>query len=435
MSMKYSIQLFGLIGLIVISSCNYGPKRSKTIPVIDIEANVDNMQKIYLSQFSDKILYIPMESKVDHLLMWNTHLYADFSENYIIDSDGQICLLYDKNGHFIKQIGSQGRGPGEYTGIKYVKLLGNKILVYDYISDDLIEYRIDGSFEKRYRSGLTGNNKYRLMKCFFLDDSLILGNIENFTGRDEFKAMIINKSGSIKKFYKNYIYFTLEPGMPYAQSPGEASYYRFRDKVFFKEYLNDTLFQLDANYNMTPYIIFRFGKHKMPLSDRGKPWSKIDFGSYISLGKIFETNNYLFLVCGSKKYFPVKRLTPEIIRLPGLDDYIQWYNSGGVIGVYDKNSKKLVFSAPSITDNHLSGTGLYNDIDGGPKFQLHGMLNDSTMVMKIRFDYLVEYIESDEFNKNMPKYPDKKRKLHELVNSLQMSGFDNPVYMFVTFKK
>jgi hypothetical protein len=143
----------------------------------------------------------------------------------------------------------------------------------------------------------------------------------------------------------------------------------------------------------------------------------------------------LFLVCGSEKYFPVKRLTPEIIRLPGLDDYTQWYNSGGVIGVYDKNSKKLVFSVPSITDNHLSGTGLYNDIDGGPKFQLHGMVNDSTMVMKIRFDYLVEHIESDEFNKSMPKYPDKKKKLHELVDSLQMSGFDNPVYMFVTFKK
>ena len=43
-----------------------------------------------------------------------------------------------------------------------------------------------------------------------------------------------------------------------------------------------------------------------------------------------------------------------------------------------------------------------------------------------------EHITSDDFKNNIPKYPEKKRQLEELANSL--SEFDNPVLMFVTFK-
>jgi hypothetical protein len=434
-TMKYSVQLFGLIGLFAISSCNYDQKRVKSIPVIDIAGNLTNMEEIYLSQFSDNIRYVPLQSNKDYPLGWNTNLYADFSENYIVDSDGRTCLLYYSDGNFIKQIGSQGRGPGEYTGIKYVKLMNNKILIYEYSTDDLIEYKIDGSFVKRFNSGLTGNKKYRMMEATFLNDSLIFGNIENFTGKDEYKALIIDNQGNIIKYFKNYIFFKLEPGLPYAKSPGSAIYYRFDNKTFFKEFLNDTLFQLDDKYRLMPSYVFNLGKYKEPLSARGKSWSKLDLTSYMGLGNICETQNFLILVCNLNKYFPVKRLTPEIIRLPGLKDYTQWYNTTAAIGIYDKRTGKLVISKPSSTDNHLSTSGLYNDIDAGPRFMPEEIIQDSTIVMKIRFDYLIEHIESADFKNNVPKHPDRKKKLEMFVDSLKKVDFDNPVYMFVTFKK
>jgi hypothetical protein len=433
--MKYSVQLFGLICFFAISSCSYGQKRVKSVPVIDIAGNFANMEEIYLSRFSDNIRYVPLQSNMDHPLRWNTNLYADFSENYIVDSDGRTCLLYNNDGHFIKQIGSQGRGPGEYTGIRYVKLMNNKILIYEYSTDDLIEYKIDGSFVKRYNSGLTGNKKYRMLEATFLNDSLIFGNIENFTGKDEFKALIIDYQGNIIKYYKNYIFFKLDPGLSHAQSPGDAIYYSFGNKTFFKEFLNDTLFQLDDKFKLTPSYVFNFGKYKESLSDRGKRWTDIDLDSYFCLYQINQTENFLILDCGLNKYFPAKRLTPEIIRLPGMKDYTQWYNTRSVTGIYDEKTGKLVFAQPSTTDNHLSASGIYNDIDAGPRFVSNGMVNDSTMVMKIRFDYLIEHIKSADFKKNMPKYPDRKKKLEMFVDSLKKAEFDNPVYMFVTFNK
>jgi len=46
---------------------------------------------------------------------------------------------------------------------------------------------------------------------------------------------------------------------------------------------------------------------------------------------------------------------------------------------------------------------------------------------------LKDHIASDDFKNNTPKHPEKKSQLEELANSL--SEFDNPVLMFVTFKK
>jgi hypothetical protein len=57
------------------------------------------------------------------------------------------------------------------------------------------------------------------------------------------------------------------------------------------------------------------------------------------------------------------------------------------------------------------------------------------MVMNIRFEYLIEHIESNDFIDYIPKYPDRKEKLRNLVDSLKLTGFDNPVLMFVTFNQ
>jgi hypothetical protein len=40
------------------------------------------------------------------------------------------------------------------------------------------------------------------------------------------------------------------------------------------------------------------------------------------------------------------------------------------------------------------------------------------MVMKIRFDYLIEHIDGDEFKNDTPKYPEKKKKLETFDDSL-----------------
>jgi hypothetical protein len=411
-------------------------QREKTIdlPLIDISSNIYTMEKISLSQFNCNIHYIPLEANSNSLLLWTYMNLVDFSDKYILYSDGKLCMLYDNEGHFIRQIGSRGRGPGEYTGINSVILKNSRILVHDFYTDDIIEYKLDGTFQNRFKSGFTANGKQRLEDVIMLNDSMIFGNVENRTGKEENKALIITTSGDIKHYYKNYIIFTLESGVNHAKAPGKAIYYKYKNKIFFKEFLNDTLFILNTKYTLDPVFAFNLGKYTETLSDRGKSWSQIDLSSFINIDKIFPTENYLILVCNFNKYFPAKRLTPEKLTLPGMEDYTQWYNSKKVLGVYDQRSGNLIFSEPTSTDNHLFTTGFYNDIDAGPRFMPDMLVNDSTMVMKIRPDHFMEHIESNDFKTTNPLIPGRKEGLKYFADSLKKAGFDNPVLMFVTFK-
>jgi len=76
---------------------------------------------------------------------------------------------------------------------------------------------------------------------------------------------------------------------------------------------------------------------------------------------------------------------------------------------------------------------MVNDIDGGftfwPDFQPYGnMLIKSIDAYKIK-----NYVSSEEFKNSKPKYPEKKKELEQLANSLDYE--DNPVLMIVRLKR
>lgn len=56
-------------------------------------------------------------------------------------------------------------------------------------------------------------------------------------------------------------------------------------------------------------------------------------------------------------------------------------NTSLVLGIFDINLKDLEFVCPTSTDNPLFTTGLYNDIDAGPRFLPHKQINDSTILL------------------------------------------------------
>jgi mRNA-degrading endonuclease HigB of HigAB toxin-antitoxin module len=426
--------IHGLLSiLIIIASCSKGD--IDLIPVVNIGSNIHNLAQLELSEFASNIRYVPLEPVVERPIGWTWSDINDFSKEYIVESDGKTCLLYDNSGRFIRQIGEEGRGPGEYRLIISVFLINEKIYVRDFF--DLIEYNIDGTFIKRYKNGFSADGKYRFEESIMINDTMVFGNVENRTGNEEFVAFVINKNGDKVHSYENYTSFKLEPGVGHVKAPGKATIYRFGHEVSFKEFYSDTLFQLDELYRLRAAYVFDLGKNKEPFSKIGMRWDQKDLSSYLYLNYVYQTKDFLILNCNFNKLYTAKRLSPELIRTPSGKDYTQWYNYNGqqVLGIYYKRTGKLIFSKPTSTNNQLFTSGLYNDIDAGPRFFPDKMVNDSTMVMKIKFDHLVEHVRSEDFKKNYPKYPESKKRLELLVDSLLKAEFDNPVLMFVTFKR
>lgn len=222
--MRYTYLISCLcIVISLFAFCDGNNEKSSSITSIDIEANINNMELINLSRFTDNIQYLKLENIEDLPLIGLNHI--SFSGNLILVDNGNICLLYDTTGHFISKIGSQGKGPGEYPAIINMNL-GKQKEIYISVLYDLLEYNINGSFLKKYPKSLLINNEYWLQTWYPINDSLLFGHIPNSTGKIEYKALIVDKNGNIKQAFKNYILFDREREVA-SGAEGFANFYHF----------------------------------------------------------------------------------------------------------------------------------------------------------------------------------------------------------------
>jgi hypothetical protein len=423
--MLINLKVISIFSLLLFPSCNNRQKNDNSFISVNVKDNIKNQQQINLSQFTDNIQYVPLETKENLPFSWITNI--DFSENMILVTNMRLCLLYDYEGHFISKIGAQGRGPGEYAYVSNIGLISPKMICVQDLYD-LIEYRLDGLFEKKYLKTFLTNTIYPIGSFRIIDDSLYFGHVSNSTGKAENKAIIVDKHGDIKHVYMNYIIFNRECEVA-SSFEDYAHIYQFKNSIFYKEFYNDTLFSLTNQYELVPKYVFNLGKYKEPISARALLEQGPSMSRFIYLWNVFQTEEYLLLNFQFGDNFPARRLTPRTI----MGRITTIFNTTNVLGIYNKKTKKLTFCKPTNTDNPLFTSGLFNDIDGGPRFFPTNQVNDSTMVMWVKAEELKAHVASDDFKNSIPKYPEKKKQLEDLAS--RTTVFDNPVLMFVTFKK
>jgi len=388
------------------------------------------MKELYLSSYADEIRYIPLETK-EGIFLDNIRDF-DISNGLIVTTDLSSVAVFDSDGHFIRKFGTKGRGPEEYQFIQNLSFAKDNKIYFKSLYD-LLEFNVDGSFIKKYKNTFLIKDNYYLASWYIIDDSLFFCHVPNSTGNMEYKAMIMDKNSNIKHTYKNFILFHREHKVA-STLEDHAMFPQFQNKFFYKDVYNDTLFQLTDDYQLIPKYSFNLGKFKEPLSERTKFPPK--WNQYIYLNGIFLTKDYLLIDCSYNYHFPAKRITQKkppafITDAQFIKDY-GWYNTRSMLGIYDKSSGNLIFSKPTSTDNPLYTSGLYNDLDAGPRFLPIKMINDSTMVMFVKAKDLKDHVESEDFKNNNAKYPDRKKQLENLAN--QLTIMDNPVLMMVIFK-
>jgi hypothetical protein len=426
--MKILSKILLVSNLCIVISCTNNTDQSESVNTVDIEKNINNMQVVNLSKIAYDIKYIKLKDAND--LQLSSISSFDFSSSYILVSDRRNCLLYDFEGNLLLKIGNRGNGPSEYRSASKIALDLNtthEILIQSIF--DLVEYNSDGSFEKKHSGLLTYNKEKLLEEWYPLDDSLIFANIPNDTGMEPNKALMMNFKGKIITFFKNYETFNSDrPGSSLITD--FAHIYKFNGSLWFKQYFNDTLFNLNKDYQLIPKYVFKADNLKIPVSDRLKfPIGDI-LWSHKTLFEVYQTKNYLFLKFLFGHNFPAKRITPKPSPFPGQNEI--WINTNYILGVFNKESGDLTLCKPTSTDNPLFTSGIYNDIDCGPRFFPETMVNDSTLLMSINSNELKKHVASDDFKNGSSKFPDKKKKLENFAESLNV--LDNPVLMLVTFK-
>lgn len=326
--------------------------------------------------------YVCLEAETDCILSKISKISV--SESFLFVSDSYRLLEFDRSGRYIRLIGSQGRGPGEYDKIWdiaineadreiFILSSGRKILVYDF----------DGKFIRDFAIGFPGIQ-------FVLNENseLIIHqiNIGQKSNEAVYSFHILTNHGKILTKIPNTL--KRENGVAITNSP----LYMYKGTLNFMEFGIDTLYTFDNNIKR-PRILFQYGNLKFstdPTVDQILKNDKTLWGK-IYVNNIQETEKSLF------------------IRISYLLPHISVSNC-----IYDKLSGRLTI---------LKDDGFANDIDGGIPFWPETIINDSIMV-----DFTDAYDLINSYKKDV-KGTERSAHLENIINNLTETS--NPVIMIL----
>jgi hypothetical protein len=368
-----------LVGVSLFLSCKKASNISSILPYqIDLEKSLNNFKSIPLSEIGKKILYIPLETKDDCIIRKIDQIA--FSDSFIFISDSRKLLQFKRNGKFVRQIGSIGRGPGEYEVIWDICIDTNKDFIYiiagagTVLAFDFKGYLIR-SFIQPVRSAQ-----------FIMKDTGSLMfysiNISLPSNETAYSWHITDLNGIVLSRIRNYL--NRNSKFVVRESP----LYLFNKNAHFMDFGIDTLYYFNKSIK-EPYATFNFGDLKMDLDP--SPKDKLNQKFYIC--KIIEDKKNMYLNLQSS-------LCP---RVPCL---------------YNKQTAEITF---------LESERFLNDIDEGPPFWPNYIYNDSTLIDFMDGFKILDFInkklggESGKTDRNnIDKFKALKKQLTETSNPVLM---------------
>ena len=382
--MKTSFIFLLTVALILLSfngPHNYKNSSIGALPYhIDIDKGIKNVRSVPLSTLGSQLEYIPLETDPACLLKSVSNAFV--SDSFLYVSDGSRLLLFARNGKFIRQIGSAGKGPGEYSRIADFIVDKNSRAIYVLSSRMVLIYGFNGQFKRDFKIDYPCNQ-------FIMNEknNLIFHpfNLPIPTTEPVYSWYITDKSGVLLTKMINSLK-RVNRGFSVPTSP----LYMFNGTPHFMEFGIDTLYYLD-NLVKKPYAIFKLGNIKF------KPDPTMEEVPGLK-GKIF--------------IYDVKENTKSLfIRI--MDDSTTYCN-------FDKNS--ATFSA-------LKENGFFNDIDGGLTFWPKRILNDNTLIDYADAYKLIQYMDKNTQTEVKVKDIKKANQLKTIVKQLDETS--NPVLIIL----
>ena len=413
-----------ILMLFVCFACSV--QKKEKVERIDIEGNIKNFHHLNLSDICHDIEYIILET--NNLCLINEIKYLEVSKKYILIYDWEKCLLFSRSGNFLTQISREGRGPGEYSHPGQIRIIDDEIFIPDANRNIIRIYSTKGNFIENVESPGKFTNQFQINNYLPITDSLFFVQIPNLTGLESTRVSLINRKGEVLINYENTTFFNREKPR-FDSSDLAAQFYIFSNKIRYKELLNDTIWQIEQN-KLIPIYVFDRGKFGTPNYIRGLPMKIFhdEITKSIFINNLYEMKSYIILKTNFMKQYPFEFFSHSLLA----GDFFE-KSPHNILGVYNKLGKKFFFIEPTNIRDQICPTGIENDIDGGINFIPEYKLGDTSLVSWLNAYDLKTYTSSKTFLISTPKYPEKKKELEQLANSLNEN--DNPILMLVKLKE
>lgn len=374
--------------ILVFCSCNSckpkGPEPTDLPYIIEVEQNFSNVKPVPLSSIGDKLEYIALETTPESLLAHATEI--EMTESLVFVRGGDKLVEFDREGKYIRTIGKQGRGPGEYSQIWDFCVDETNGKIYFVDNFNLMVYGFDGEFVESVK--LPFFSLYCLVKY---PDRLFYSspNIPYQTADTSFSWYETDLHGkNTLKYVSGYKKNVSLSGSPF---------YTFNKLVHFIEFGSDTLFYMPGS-KPEPYALFRFGNLKMeadiPMSKPGVydgPENKL-----LWLVRMDEDPGHLYITCNMGFRGPL-------------------FNS--------------IFNKKTLETTFLENNGFVNDLDGGLPFWPKYIYNGSTLVNDVDALDLIKKINEIKSGNSAGNGPKLSEQLELLDKTLTENS--NPVLVLL----
>lgn len=395
--------ILGCLTLGMMTACtNAQSKNTKTEekkPIqqtihVPFEKGMEIEREVKLSDIASSVEYVRLETTDEGLVHYLMPNMMHRTSKYFIFGDRKNVMQFTIDGKFVRNIGRQGKGPGEYNYIRqvdvdekagkvYVLSSGRRFNVYDLETGKFLQ-----------SGALTNKNPDTFL---MLNDSTMVGYQQNSNGQEQIMAYISTLSGNIQKEYSRHQLFEIKSRTSYMYGGlHDFNLQRYDGTINLKEYENDTVYSVTPD-GMKKRYIFDTGKYGIKLEHTyhaldgdDEAFNRLSAG-YIRYS-VLETKNYLFL------------------------PYIYWAGKGKNkprTAIYDKRTGECYKIKDNIFKDDITN-GLY-------LYFPHCALDEKTLIISFEADQIFQIAEG---NPELLKHPQ--------LQGLQEG--DNPVLMIVKLK-
>lgn len=226
-------------------------------PIIPVVIESIPQKTVKFQGIASDYSIIPLETTNKSLIQYIKKVVIHDHKIFLLDDQRPLLAVFSSKGKFIKSIGNQGNGPGEfhYPTDFIIDDLHKQIELYDGYRDQILIYNLEGAFLKSIRVPVQGAYFIK----FTNGDYLIYTNMRN-NKKMPFKLVRIDKSGKL-----------LSKDLAYTTPPNQTLHSPFVqleiDRYIFSEQNCDTLFQINQK-EISPWVHVNMGKEGMPYKYR-----------------------------------------------------------------------------------------------------------------------------------------------------------------------
>jgi len=263
-------------------------KEKQTLTELDFSSQItSNPTKTSITDIAQSLDFIQLETS-DSILIGNRISHILMHNNFLFVVHGNKCSQFDISGKFIRDIGRRGQGPGEYIYILEISIQDNLLYMLDE-AGRLFCYNMDGVLV----------NNIRLPKnyssVFPENDHTFIGFQANISGGEKYLLTYFDDKGMLTDSIYNMNQMKPSGKLVTIYSKEGCFFYGDNDKTYFKELVNDTIFEVTAEHKLEPRVKLNWGNSVVNLIDRMTDPNNFLSKEKVCPTEVFESKSFLFV--------------------------------------------------------------------------------------------------------------------------------------------